>query len=308
MLKSRGAAVIGAFVLIALAIFVRGLLVDDDEGGGSDGPKKPNGEAPVVACTPDLIDVCDALADGGFIAPKPPELDLDEASKPPADLDGWITWNPAPAIANFDAEPPAWGDVEPMGAAPMAALARGEVFGGMSSDCGQDIDWACFATDGPNWGLTYGVGEPSTAEGLARLAVLAVALSPNLDRDAITSTDLRAFVDSPNIPQADASSMSLDVLQPGQVDLVIGPEDLLRDRAASSQGEAQGMQAGVLEPEIEATVVLATRTGADLGDLETACEDDAVADALREVGVDPCEGEPDDALAGFLYAVRGKAS
>jgi hypothetical protein len=308
-MKSRGLAVVAAIVLIALAVFIRSLLVGDDRGTGSDGPSKPpSGSAPVVACTPDLIAVCDALAADGLIAPDPPELDLDEAALPPDDVEGWITWNPAPAIANFDADPPAWGPVEPLGAASLAALARSEVFGGMSSDCGQEVDWACFATDGPNWGLTFGVGEPTTAEGISRLSVLALGLSPDMDTAELTSTDLRSIVESSTNGQASAAAMSLDATRPGDQHFVVGPADLLQRRADSQQGRAQQLDVQVLEPEVEAVVVLAPRSGADLGDLAEACEDDGVADALDEVGVDPCEGEPSDDLAGFLYDVRGKAS
>ena len=304
MLKSRGAAVIGAFVLIALAIFIRGLVVGDD--GGSDGHKKgDDGSTPVVACTPELVEVCDALADDGQIAADPPTLDLDDAAAPPTEVDGWITWNPAPAIANFDAgQVPVWDESDALGSARLAALldpATEDVLRG----CDGDSVWVCVARS-PSDGLTIGVGEPSTAEGLSRLAPLAEALAPDLDPEALPSSDLRAIVASSD-SQTDAATMSGYATQPGRISIVVGPEDLLGAIASTNQGVERELQVAVATPEAKATVVVAPRVGRDL-DLADACEDDAVADALRSVGVVPCRGKASDELAGFLYNVREKAS
>lgn len=318
-MKSRGLAVVAAIVLIALAVFIRSLLVDDDGNGG--GPNKAEGgSAPVVACTPELVAVCDALADAGDITPytepdekgreQPAELELDEAAAPDAEIDGWITWDPAPEIANFDAgQTPIWDAAQALGSAPLAALAGSEVFGGLRSSCGETVDWACFAERGPEWGLTVGVGDPSTAEGLVRLAPFALAFAPDLDTEALESSDLRAIIDSSTISQADAATMSRKATQPGQISIVVGPEALLASRADSPQGESLGLEMRVLDPELSATVVIAPRTGRDVGDLAGACEDDAVAEALQSVGVDPCSDDRDDVdRAGFLYKVREKAS
>ena len=97
-MKQRVLAIAGAVILVCAAVLVRGALADDDGGsGGGSG----TGGAPVVACTADLASVCDALAEAGTIAADPPRLDLDGAAQPPAKLDGWITWEPAPLVVDF---------------------------------------------------------------------------------------------------------------------------------------------------------------------------------------------------------------
>src|SRR5690348_6274692 len=113
-MKSRGMAVVGAFLLIVLAMFVRSKLADDDSS--SNGSKGNGGGRPVVACTPELQEVCDALATDGQIASDPPTLDLGGASKPDSEIDGWITWDPAPEIADFDAgQNEVWGPSDALG-------------------------------------------------------------------------------------------------------------------------------------------------------------------------------------------------
>ena len=304
-------AVIGAFVLIALAIVARNHFADDG-GGSSNGSGRPHkgGSAPVVACTPDLAAVCTALADQGSIAKDPPTLDLDGAATPDSKIDGWITWDPAPQIANFDAgQPKVWGVADALGSTSLAALAEGEVFGGLRSGCGEQVDWACFAKRWREWGMTIGVGDPTTAEGLSRLAPLAIALAPDLDTEELQPSDLRDIVTSPAIPQSDAASMSLAATQPGKITLVIGPQSLLEARANSPQGKNLRLEPRALKPTRTATVVVAPRVGRDLGDPAGACEDDAVAKALESVGVVPCsDGRDDVDRAGFLYVVREKAS
>jgi hypothetical protein len=299
-------AVIGAFALIALAIFVRGQLVDDGGGGGSKG-SKGDGKAPVVACTPDLASVCDALAADGQIATDPPTLELAEAAEPPAEVDGWITWDPAPQVANFDAGQEAvWGTSEALGSAPLAALADSEAFSYLRSGC-TDVDWTCFATRFVGEGFSVGVGDPTTAEGLARLAPLAIALSPDLDPDGLRSEDLRRIVESTT--QDEAATMARAATQPALVGMVVGPKGLLDAVADTAQGKSRALGVEVLAPRTTATVVIAPRSGRDLGDVAEACDVDEVAAALRAVGVEPCEdGRGDEDRAGFLYRVREKAS
>ncbi len=306
MLKSRGMAVIGAFVLIALAILVRGLLVDGSGDGGSEPSKRPSGEAPVVACTPELSMVCAALADAGAIASDPPELDLADASDPPEDIDGWITWNPAPQVANFDAgQAPIWGRPISFGRATLAALMDPATQDALIAACDEVTVWACIG-QAPAADLTVGVGEPTTAEGLARLAPIALALTPDRDTSQIPTGDLIDLVDGPS-SQADAATMSRSATQAGVISIVVGPEDILGRAAQTNQGKDRKLQVAVATPDTKATVVLAPRAGRE-DDVDLACQDlpdDATA-ALRSAGVEPCTGTVDDALAGFLYQVEKK--
>ncbi|WP_421119319.1 hypothetical protein ACE2AJ_18455 [Aquihabitans daechungensis] len=314
MMKSRGAAVIGAFVLIALAIFVRGLLVDDDGGGGgSNGPGKDDDGPPVVACTPELMAVCDALAAEGDIsdtkaARKVRTLDLEGASAPDSKIDGWITWDPAPQIANFDAgQNEVWAESEALGSARLAALLDPATADALTAACRRDTVWACVA-EAPVAGLTIGVGEPDTAEGLSRLYPLAAALTADLDAQALDANDLRDLVKGPT-SQADAETMARSATQPGQVSIVVGPEVVLGRIGSSAQGQNRKLRTSVAKPKTTATIVIAPRSGRDVGDLADACEDDDVAEALRAAGVEPCSDDRDDVdRAGFLYLVREKAS
>ena len=307
MMKSRGMAVIGAFVLIALAVFVRGLLVGDDgDASGADGPKG-DGSAPVVACSPELAIVCGALADAGDIAPDPPTLDLDEASSPPAEIDGWITWNPAPQIANFDAgQAPIWAAPQPLGRATLAALVDPASEAALIDACNEPTVWACIA-QAPASDLTVGVGEPATAEGVSRLSPIASAVTPDRDPDQIPVSELLDLIEGPS-SQADATTMSRAATQVGIVSIVVGPEDVLSRAASTNQGKARKLQVAVATPKATATVVLAARAGHE-DDLDAlACRDlaDAADEALRSVGVEPCTGQASDALAGFLYQVQKK--
>jgi hypothetical protein len=308
-MKSRGAAVIAAFVLIALAVFIRGKVVGGDGDGGSDGPKRSDDEAPVVACTPDLIEVCDALAEAGRISSPAPELDLDGASAPDTEIDGWITWNPAPAIANFDAGDPAvWGTPTVFGAALEAVLVDATTDGEIQAGCRTDPTWSCLAELSP--GLTFGVGDPATAEGIARLAPFAQAFSEDDDYATLDTARLRELVDGPDA-QASAVTMARQMAQPGFVSMTAGPADLLEQQAATPQGTQRGLRVLAPDPVNGLTVVLAPRAGRE-DDLDgLGCSDggelpEGAAPALADLGVAPCTGRTTDALAGFLFQVQKK--
>ena len=118
-MKQRLLAIAGAVALVAVAVLVRATVLDGGDGSGSGG----GGGAPRVACTPDLVAVCAALADAGAIARDPIALDLDGATEPPADLDGWLTWDGAPGVANEDA-PGTWQDPVAVAGSPLAVARR----------------------------------------------------------------------------------------------------------------------------------------------------------------------------------------
>lgn len=301
-------AVIGAFVLIALALVIRSQLENDGSGsGGSDGPKTSDGSPPVVACTPELAVVCGALADAGEIADDPPELDLADASAPPEDIDGWITWNPAPQIADFDAaQGDAWATPRPLGAGTLVALMDPATEDTLVQACTRPTVWACIG-EAPAADLTVGVGDPTTAEGLARLNPIAVALTPGRDPDQMPVGDLLDLIEGPS-SQSDAATMSRSATQAGVISIVVGPEDVLGRAAQTNQGKARKLRVAVATPDTQATVVLAPRAGREDAVAGLTCADlpDEAAAALRDAGVEPCTGKASDALAGFLYQVEKK--
>ena len=303
-------AVIGAFALIALAIFIRGKLVDDDGGDGSKGSRR-DGKAPVVACTPELMSVCEALANEGRIADDPVELDLPDAAEPPAEVDGWITWNPAPQIANYVASPTlnplVWSTTTALGSATELILADGSTATGLAADCDAKTTWACLGGLAPE--LSIGVGDPATAEGMARLAPFARAFATDDDPATLDTQALNAIVRSPAEGQGDAAEMAQRLTtRVGSLSMVAGPDTLLRRQTLTPAGRSRKLTVVASLPESTMTVVLAARAGRE-DDVDLACKDlPALATfALNSVGAAaPCTGSTDDALAGFLFQVQKK--
>lgn len=314
MMKSRGAAVIGAFVLIALAIVVRSLLVGDDDGGGSDGPKKSNdGTLPVVACTPELIEVCDTLAAEGRIADDPPELDLPKAAQPPSDIDAWITWNPAPQIANFvhspTLTPRIWSTAEAFGSASEVILADGSTATSLASDCKATTTWACLGELAPE--LSIGVGDPATSEGIARLAPFAQAFATEDDPATLDDGALDAIVRSPAEGQSDAVAMATRLTtRVGSLSMVAGPDALMKRQTSTPAGQTRGLKVIASSPKSTMTVVLAARAGREDELADLGCKDlpKPAKSALTTVGVATCTGSTSTALAGFLYQVQKRVS
>lgn len=312
MMKSRGAAVIGAFVLIALAIFVRGRFVGSDDGGSSDGPRADRDAGrPTVACSPEVIAVCDALADAGRIAADPPALDLPAAAQPPADVDGWITWDPAPQVANFVSSPngtsTVWGEAEVLGSAPQRVLVDAATRADLAGACAPSTTWACLA--GLAATQSIGVGDPATAEGLARLAPFASALAEDDDYNTLDAAALDDVVLSPAAGQVDAATGATRLAtQPGFLSMVTGPEALLKRQAATEAGRARDLRVIEPTPSTNMVLVLAPRAGR-AGDLDgLACEDlpEPAEEAVTIAGMATCTGAADPALAGFLYQVQKK--
>lgn len=303
-------AVIAAFVLIALAIFVRGLLVDDDEGGATKGDKGDDGGSlPVVACTPDLASVCDALAADGKVAEEPPSLDLSGAAQPPSEVDAWITWSPAPEIANFAAgQPKVWEEPEVLGSAREAVLIDEASARELAASCRSEPTWSCLAAAAP--GLAIGVGDPATAEGIARLAPLARTFTTDDDYTALDTEALRDLIASPSAGQADAATQAgLLATRPGALAMATGANDLLAAQTRTPQGEQRGLRVLSPAPATRLVVVLAERAGRDGSADGLDCEPDppdALAESLDALGLQPCEGDADAALAGFLFQVQRK--
>lgn len=300
-------AVLGALCLVAVAVLVRSALAGDDAGASSDGG---DGSTPVVACSPSLAELCDALAESGAIAADPPTLSLADASAPPDDVDAWIAWDPGPAVAGFDADATdptsVWDGAQPVASAPLAIAGRPDAW----ADC-RPLTWACLAELGAD-GTPTSVGAPTTDEGLARIAPLAVAAT---DADTnLLPGPLPDLVAGPTGGQKPAvESAEALATRPGEVAIVVGPAPLLEAVASSAQGESRGLDTATPDARATATVVAASRTGdVDLGALCEAISDEgdeAVAEALESIGVTAgCEGDPmDETRAGFLFQVKEKA-
>jgi hypothetical protein len=279
--RERILAVLGALVLVGLAVFVRGKLVADDSRA-QNAPPRPAAERPVVACTPDLATVCDALADAGQIAPNPPTLDLDGAATPPKEIKGWITWSPAPDIANLDArdngDDVVWHKDMVLASAELGVLAVPSTV-----NCGQPVDWNCLATKaGPD--LSVGVGTVTSAEGLARIAPLAPSLARDGDATDVNVDRANAILGGPSRGQDDAATMLRGAVTVGGVDAVVAPLDAAESAAATAQARSKGLRAVPGKPAVRAAVVLASR-GPDLGAVAAAAKTAKPADLLSALGL-----------------------
>jgi len=309
-MKERVLAILGAIALVAVAVLIRSALVGDGEqssnsGGGS------GGDRPVVACTADLMTICEALEADERIAKNSPTLDLDGASDPDAGIDAWITWDPAPQIANFDAgEPAVWQAAEPLG---QARLSIAGTSAELSVACPDGVAWACLANV-PAVNLTVGVGKPTTSEGLARLSPLAQTLAEDLD-PASLSPAAQGLVLGPVQGQFDAATMATQLVTfPGRSNFVVGPAAVLEARVQTEQGRARQLTVTDPAPAAAATIVIAPRRDGGADRVVDACDPDdessGFSDALRVVGATKrCAGTlADEQLAGFLFQVREKVS
>src|SRR3712207_5937127 len=100
----RVVAVLGAVLMVVVAVLVRGVL-DDDEGAGSGatGGGGEDGEVTLL-CLDELGDVCRALEDDGAIDDfdaEPAGTTIDRLAAQGAELeaDAWLTLLPFPEIA-----------------------------------------------------------------------------------------------------------------------------------------------------------------------------------------------------------------
>ena len=302
-MKQRVTAILVALALVGGAAYLRSVLHDDQADRNA---TNRGGGTPVVACTPDLQAVCEALAAKGAIAAHTPTLDLDQASDVAAvkDLDGWITWDPAPGVANADGTDPAWDEPLVLASAPLTLLLADNA---RPANCRAKVTWSCLAGSVPTE-TAIGLGDSQAAEGIVRIAPVATELSEDRDYTTLDSNKLRALLSGPLVA-IDEDAMvqgTALIIQNGSFAGVVGPE-LLMERLAKSAQE-RGVTSEPVTPTFEATVVLAPRSGGrgvgGLGD----CSGRAAADAaLRGAGVAPCTGKlAADDLAGFLFQVRKK--
>jgi hypothetical protein len=138
------------------------------------------GDKPVVACTPDLQPLCDALAADGAIKPTDPIdiADIKGNSKLLDNIDGWLTWDGAPGIVTFDlgsdqASP--WDTPTVVGSGKLGVAYTPD--GLLSPACAKT--WRCIASkaSGDQDAPVIGVGDGTTAISLQRYYPLALALA-----------------------------------------------------------------------------------------------------------------------------------
>ena len=300
-------SIVGAVALVAVALIVRGKLNGDSSGSGGIG--RPSAK-PVIACTPDLQPVCDALADVGKIAKGTESLDLDGVTEPKtlAKLDGWITWDSIPAVANLLVDSSGgqkpFGASTGLGSAPLAlAFERGTA--GLDGAC--VAKWECIAKAAadPQGDVILGTGDGSSAESLVRLYPIASVFAPDgfLDLDV---SSLKQVIES---PPGGPGSATLDALitSPGSSTAVVANAGAVT--AALATPGAQGRKLGQAEPKPSTTVsvVVAPVGDADVSKVADAFGTDSDArKALNELGLGPAGKLAPEERAGQLYQVRKK--
>lgn len=296
-MKERILAIVAAVALVAVAIAARSVLVDDDDAGASGGGR------PVVACTEDLMAICDALVADGAIAPDPPALDLGGDDMADRGIDGWITWDGAPGVADLDAtdagREAAWGETRPIAASTLAVTTSGGLT--LPEGCTfEELTWSCLL-DAAGEGLAVGVGTGRTAESLSRLYPLALTLVGDADFRSLDGAPLRTVVESPRDAvdrRAYAGQVRTLLTKRGALNLVVAPLGLLEEEALTAFAAA---------PDASMTAVIAARADAEL-DLDRDLASDRVTAAVTELGLrlDPDAELAPERRAGELYALREK--
>lgn len=303
-MRERILAVVGAIGLVVGALFLRSVIAGD--GGTGDGSSDGSGSSgrttPVVACAPDLRSVCDALADDGLITAAPSTLDLVGAAAQDIDVDGWITWDPAPGVANFD-RPDTWSDLEPLASAPLGVLVAGT-----SEGCDAAPTWESCVIASADRGVPVGVGTGTTAQSLARLHPIAAALVPaDGGFTDVSATSLRDVVNSTQIDQSDyARQINTFLTQRGALGMVVGPVPAL-EAATLRQPTAT---VAIPTPEAQLTVVVVThRTTGDRSPITGGhlLRSEAARTAFEALGLVPATGTASDLTrAGEVHSIREK--
>ncbi|MCB0976104.1 MAG: hypothetical protein KDB02_01480 [Acidimicrobiales bacterium] len=299
-MKTRIGAVVGAITLIVAAVLVRGLLAGD----GGDSPSRRSGErTPVVACSPGVEAVCEALAAEGAIAENPPTFDLDSDAATTGMLDdrridAWITWNPAGAVANEmsnDLEP--WGDTTPVGSSPLVLASDSP----LPKECdGPTIAWKC--VDSAAFEAGVAVGDPSTIDGLLRTFPVAALVQRDLNfTDAASMNDVRTLLDiRGSVPTSMTSELSR-AQAPGFYSAIVATAHGARRAKLAHTKPFAGTTMTL--------VVTVASTGAPTDWVRPAFELESVRTAVQDAGVDPDQATLEGAPApGALSALRQEIS
>lgn len=300
-MKQRVLAILAAACLIALAVVARNALAGDDGPVAGKGGKGSGGDggAPTVACTPDLMAICKALADDDTIAKDPPKLDLNEAAQAPSEIDGWITWAPTPDVVNFEATEPRWGKSVPLLSAEIGASVTKKGASRLGpADCNLGADWQCVAELARGGEVTLGVGDVSTAEGLARVAPLTGAFVDGADADAPA---LRLLTRYARVGRT-ADQVKEQAVRPPGADVVIGQRDVLETTTSSTRGRQVGLQLVEIR-DAAVFVVLSPTPGVNLSRVAEEVRAAEFGDVRGDLQLISSAKDPRTVDPGSLYQV-----
>jgi len=256
----RVVAVLGAVLMVVVALLVRGALDDDGDDGSDGGGGGADGEITLL-CVEELEDVCDALQEAGAIDGFETEAAGDTADRMAeegADLgaDGWLTLDPLPGIADVAREESGsgalFGDPARSGfSSTMAVVVHPDRAEALDEACDGEVGWPCLGDlvgdrwdehgGDPRWGtVKVGIDDPGSSAGLL---VAAHAVAAHLELDTFARNDL------------DASDAVRWIGRFGRGDRVLGQ--------LVTRGAGAFSAVGALD--VEARALAATAQGADLG-------------------------------------------
>ena len=317
-------ALVGAVVMVAGALLVRGMLDDD---GGSGGSGAGGDGATHLICATELADACAALAeeDDDVTFDVEPAGDtaerLTDAAFEPAesDIDGWLTLEPWPALVQLRRElanqPAVLGETsDALATTRLALVGPAERIDLLSSACGgvDRLSWRCLGELADESWADHGgetnqgridVGHDDPTQEAAGLLVLGQAAADYFGatdfakNDFDTDPGFRTWLEQlenadPNLPLAVAAKPVIDQLEqlPAASWDAVGTLDL--EAVATKARTSDAFTVLYPSPMIRAEVVLAPIRGHEV-DLS---EDDLEA-ALEGTGWTPGPA-PDDAPDG----------
>ena len=320
----RVLAVLGAVLMVAVALLVRSALDGDDATGGDGGGSE---DAVRLLCAEELADVCRRLEDEGLaeIQIEAVGLTVDRLGALDADLevDAWLTLDPFPQQVN-DRRLFATGNAlfaDPVAtdhSSGLALVAQADRGVALEQDC-TAVGWACvgdaagepWADHGGEaaWGpVKPGYDAPDTSA--TGLLVLAQAMADHLGEPGFAGQDIdeRWLGDLEDaVPTRTAGPSLLRLAQQGGA--AFGAVGALGADAEALARTAQGADLTIFYPApmFRASVVLAPGRGGedDVSDaLTDLLDDEAFTDALTAAGWEVGTDGETLPSAGVLDALR----
>ncbi len=321
----RVLAVLGAVLMVAVALLVRSAIDSGDDGGSGGGGG--DDAAPQLLCAEELAEVCQTLADDGLaeVTIEPVGTTVDRLGEVDADLeaDAWLTLDPFPQQVN-DRRQLATGN--PLFADPLASgfstglalVAQDDRGAALEADCAA-VGWACvgdaagepWADHGgeTTWGpVKPGYDAPDTSA--TGLLVIAQAMADHLEDPGFAGQDIDArwlgdLEDA--VPTRTAGSSLLKLAQQGGA--AFGAVGALEADAEAVSETAQGEDLSIFYPDpmFRASAVLAPGRGGDedlLDALDDLVTSDELAEAFADAGWDNVTDGVPLPSAGVLDALR----
>jgi hypothetical protein len=292
----RVLAVVGALLMVAVALVVRSIV--DDDGDAASGP---DGTPVSLICAEELAEVCEIMEDdhGADVVVEPVGATVDRLGQPATrlDADGWLTLEPF--AEQVDVRRGAaggsalFGESHPTGhSTGLALVAFDDRAAALEAEC-DVVGWACLGTiAGEDWAdhggqadwgtVKVGYDDPGTSA--SGLLVLAQAMADHLDEPRFASQDIddRWLGDlDAAVPNRPAGSVLVQLVQQGRA--AFGGVGALGNPAEGLAATDRGRELRIFYPDpmFRATVVLSPAPGTDLSDFATG---DALAEALADAG------------------------